>query len=53
MAENKDLVPASKKELMIEEFSILELEDRLEFLDRSNPNCGCPGPAPQPSVDSV
>jgi hypothetical protein len=36
------LVPAGKGELMIEEFSIVELEDRLEFLDRCNTNCGCP-----------
>jgi hypothetical protein len=49
MSDNKKqaegLVPANKGELMIEEFSIVELEDRLEFLDRSNPNCGCPKPA--------
>jgi hypothetical protein len=44
------LVPASKGELMIEEFSIVELEDRLEFLDRCNSNCSCPGPKP---VDPV
>jgi hypothetical protein len=35
-------------ELNIEEFSIMELEDRLEFLDKSDPNCSCgpvqPGP---------
>jgi hypothetical protein len=36
-------------ELNIEEFSIMELEDRLEFLDKSNPNCSCPGPV-QPVV---
>ncbi|MGC2742162.1 MAG: hypothetical protein WA672_03180 [Candidatus Angelobacter sp.] len=40
MAEDK------KKELMIEEFSILELEDRLEFLEKSDTNCSCPGPKP-------
>ena len=46
MAHNKEnaesLVPAAKDELMIEEFSIVELEDRLEFLARCNPNCSCP-----------
>lgn len=35
-------------ELQIEEFSIVELEDRLEFLDRCNPNCSC-----GPQVPSV
>lgn len=35
------LIPADKGELSIEEFSIVELEDRLEFLDRCNTNCGC------------
>jgi hypothetical protein len=39
-----NLDPNRKKELTIEEFSIVELEDRLEFLDRSNRNCGCPSP---------
>jgi hypothetical protein len=28
-------------ELSLEDFSITELEDRLEFLDRCNPNCSC------------
>jgi len=27
--------------LDIEEFSIIELEDRLEFLDRCDNNCNC------------
>lgn len=40
-----NLDPNRKKELTIEEFSIVELEDRLEFLDRSNRNCTCPSPA--------
>jgi hypothetical protein len=31
----------SPEELDINDFSIMELEDRLEFLDKSNPNCGC------------
>jgi hypothetical protein len=28
----------------VEEFSIIELEDRLEFVTRSDDNCGCPPP---------
>lgn len=28
-------------QLDIEEFSIVELEDRLEFLDRCDNNCNC------------
>ena len=28
----------------LEEFSIMELEDRLEMAERCNNNCGCPGP---------
>jgi hypothetical protein len=35
---------AKRNELTLEEFSIVELEDRLEFLDRSNGNCKCPAP---------
>jgi hypothetical protein len=46
VAEKKnELVPANKSELVMEEFSIVELEDRLEFAGRSNPNCTC-GPKP-------
>jgi hypothetical protein len=28
----------------LEEFSIMELEDRLEMADRCNNNCSCPAP---------
>ncbi len=44
MADNnkKQDAAVGKDELSIEEFSILELEDRLEFLQRSDLNCGCP-----------
>lgn len=30
------------KDLVVEEFSIVELEDRLELADRCNGNCKCP-----------
>ena len=29
--------------LKVEEFEIVELEDRLELADRCNKNCSCPG----------
>jgi len=32
------------KDLVVEEFSIVELEDRLELADRCNGNCKCPAP---------
>ena len=32
-----------KSKLLIEEFEIIELEDRLELADRCNRNCECPG----------
>ena len=39
------LIPAGPGEMTMEELSIVELEDRLEFAGRSNPNCTC-GPKP-------
>jgi hypothetical protein len=36
----------------VEEFSIMELEDRLELAARCNNNCSCPAP-PAPQLDSV
>jgi hypothetical protein len=36
-----EMIPRTGEELTNEEFSIVELEDRLEFLDRCNPNCSC------------
>ncbi len=35
---------SAKPELNVDEFSIVELEDRLEFLERCDGNCGCPPP---------
>jgi len=35
---------STKPELNVDEFSIVELEDRLEFLERCDGNCGCPPP---------
>lgn len=47
--QDKKTVPVSDEtrsdgtpELQVDEFSIVELEDRLEFLERSDGNCGCP-----------
>lgn len=42
MPDDKKNQNVDNKELSIEEFSILELEDRLEFLQRSDLNCTCP-----------
>jgi hypothetical protein len=36
----------------VEEFSIMELEDRLELAERCNNNCSCPGPT-KPPTDTV
>jgi len=35
----------------LDEFSIMELEDRLELAERCNNNCSCPAPAPPPVKD--
>ncbi len=34
----------NKKNELVEEFKIVELEDRLELADRCNENCSCPAP---------
>jgi hypothetical protein len=39
-----DLDSTAKPELNVDEFSIVELEDRLEFLERCDSNCSCPPP---------
>jgi hypothetical protein len=36
----------------LEEFSIMELEDRLELAERCNNNCSCPAP-PAPPADQI
>jgi len=45
--EQEPVVPEDNAAGAVEEFSIIELEDRLEFVTRSDDNCGCP---PPPSV---
>jgi hypothetical protein len=39
-------VPPKGPEPDIEEFSIMELDDRLEFVAWNDGNCGCPGVKP-------
>jgi len=38
---NEELTTAKPEDLLIEEFSIIELEDRLELQARCNNNCDC------------
>jgi hypothetical protein len=38
---SEELTTAKPEDLLIEEFSIIELEDRLELQARCNNNCDC------------
>lgn len=40
----QELQKTKPAEIAVEEFAILELEDRLELADRCNTNCKCPAP---------
>jgi hypothetical protein len=42
-------IPRKASEPDIEEFSIMELDDRLEFVAWNDGNCGCPAPQIKPS----
>lgn len=42
---NREIIPG--EDFSVDEFSILELEDRLELEGRCNSNCSCPAPTAQ------
>lgn len=39
MVNNKDVIESKDESLLIDEFEIIELEDRLELADRCNGRC--------------